>query len=261
MNTPLIAVDIGNSSINIGYFTNQERMVQKIRTDPLRNADAYCSIMGAFQSKNHIEKKPFNGIISSVVPGYIPVFKDVLERLSDRDITPDIVMVSHRLDTGLGFAVRNPDELGADRIAGAVGAYERYKTHVAVIDFGTATTVTVVDADAQYIGGAIMPGLALMSEALATGTGKLKKIVLDPPSAALGIDTTGCIQSGIFYGSAGAVERVMEEIENKEQIHCKVVITGGFAKSMHDFIKRPHDIDQHLTLEGLRILYEKNRAA
>lgn len=257
----LIAVDIGNSLINIGYFTNTGLIVQKFDTFPLRNVEEYRLILSDFLSQNHIEKNGFNVIISSVVLSHTPVFKNVFKELSDKNEDVDVLMVSHKMNTGLRFKINAPEESGTDRIANAVGAYEIYKTAVAVIDFGTATTITAVDQDANYIGGSIMPGLGLMNDMLDKGTSKLKKLVLEPPSSALGTDTSGCICSGLFYGTAGAVERVLDEIEKETDCRFKVVITGGYGLIMDKFIKRPHDINPNLTLEGLKILYEKNRYA
>jgi type III pantothenate kinase len=150
-------------------------------------------------------------------------------------------------------------ELGADRIAGAVGACALYNPPVAVVDCGTATTITVVDRDANIIGGSIMPGLGLMNDMLEKGTSKLNSIVLGPPVTALGKDTEGCIRSGLFYGTGGAVERVLSEIEREAGCRFKLVITGGYGPMLAGFIMRPHELNPNLNLEGLKILYEKNR--
>ncbi len=257
----LIAVDIGNSLINIGYFTRLGLIVQKFDTFPLRSVKKYRLILGDFLSQNHIEKRRFNVIISSVVSDLTEVFKGVFTELFNKEKDADILIVSYKMNTGLRFKIDSPEQTGTDRIANAVRAYEKYKNAVSVVDFGTATTITAVDKDANYIGGSIMPGLGLMNEMLDKGTSKLKKTVLDPPSSALGKDTRECICSGLFYGTAGAVERVLKEIEKETDCRFKVVITGGYGMIMDKFIKRPHDINPDLTLEGLKILYERNRSA
>lgn len=257
----LIAVDIGNSLISIGFFTKTGLIVQKIDTYPLKNANEYKLILSDFLSENHIEKNCFSVIISSVVISHTAVFRDMFKKLFDKEEDVEVLMVSHRINTGLRFKINTPEELGTDRIANTVGACEIYKAPVAVVDFGTATTITAVDQDANYIGGAIIPGLGLMNNMLDKGTSKLKKIVIEQPSSALGTDTSGCIRSGLFYGTAGAVERVLEEIEGETNCRFMVVITGGYGLIMSRFIKRPHEINPDLTLEGLRILYEKNRSA
>ncbi len=255
----LIAVDIGNSSINIGYFADKGLVVQNIATHPLRNADEYALILNDFFEKNSMEKHCLNVIISSVVPGHTVVFNEVFNKLTEKEA--EILMVSHTINTGLAFKVNAPEELGTDRIANAAGAYRLYKSPVAVLDFGTATTVTAVDRHANYIGGAIMPGLGLMNDILDKGTSGLKKIAMEPPSSALGKDTAGCIKSGLFYGTAGAVERVLEEMEKEAECKFNIIITGGYGRIMDKFLQRPHNINTNLIFEGLRILYEINRSA
>lgn len=254
----LIAVDIGNSSINIGYFINDVLLVQKIASYPLRDSVEYAAILRDFLSQNHIEKKHLSGIISSVVLSHTSVFRTALAGLSDTGRT-EVLTVNHTMNSGVTFAVNNPEEMGTDRIADAVGACGFYKPPLAVIDCGTATTITVVDEDARCIGGAIMPGLGLMNETLGKGTDALRKIALEAPVSALGKDTSGCIRSGLFYGTAGAVERILSEIEGATKGEFKVILTGGYGPLIADFIKRPCEMNPNLTLEGLRILYEKNR--
>lgn len=254
----LIAVDIGNSSINIGYFADAGLIVQKIPTHPLLNAADYRDLLDDFIAERHIEKKHLSGIISSVVTSHTQVVAEAVRGLSDPDET-EVLIVSHRLDSGLKFKVREPEELGTDRLAGAAGACSLYAAPVAVVDFGTATSITVVDGGANCLGGAIMPGLGLMNSSLADGTSRLLRAALEAPEAALGKDTPGCIRSGIFYGSAGAVERVLSEIEKETACSFKVIITGGYGRMMETFVRRPHENNPHLVLEGLRILYEKNR--
>jgi type III pantothenate kinase len=254
----LIAVDIGNSTINIGYFTGSGLMVQKIATHPLKDATEYQLILNDFLLKNHIEKNHFSCIISSVVSSHTKVLVNTLEGLPDQ-VKSDVLIVSHYMNSDVRYKIDKPEELGADRIAGATGAFSMYHAPVAVVDCGTATTITVVDRDANIIGGAIMPGIGLMNDILEKGTSRLGRIVLDAPVSPLGKDTAGCISSGLFYGTAGAVERILEEIERKVEFRFKVVITGGYGSVEAGFITRPHEINYNLTLEGLKILHEKNR--
>ncbi|MBI5640928.1 MAG: type III pantothenate kinase, partial [Nitrospirae bacterium] len=127
------------------------------------------------------------------------------------------------------------------------------------IDFGTATTITVVDREAACIGGAIMPGVGLMNEMLEKGTSKLRRVLLEPPQTALGKDTSGSILSGLFYGCAGAVERILSEIEKETGLSLHVVVTGGYGGLMAKYIMRSYDSQPLLILRGLKLLYEKNR--
>jgi len=250
----LIAIDIGNSSINIGYFTETGLFVQKMATDPLLSPSQYSLLCSRFMKEKTIDKKPEGSIISSVVASHTMVLMNALKTLTSSK--PLVVRWTRR--TGLEFAVPNPEKLGSDRIANAVAAYESYKSPVAVIDFGTASTITVVGRDARYIGGAILPGIRLMNASLAKGTSRLQKAPLMAPESALGIDTVHCIQSGLFYGTAGAVERILCEIEKENGFKLNVVVSGGFGELISGFLQRKHDLRPHLTLEGLKLIYMRN---
>lgn len=255
----IIAVDAGNSFIKIGYFTPKGLVIQEIRTDPAKNAEEYRSEIEHFVSQRDFAKKgDFGVIISSVVAGFDPVLRRAFGRLTG---SKKILTAGQRMRSELRFDVRNPERLGSDRIAAAVGAYGRYREAVAVADFGTATTMSLVDPVGNFIGGSIMPGLGLMNESLERETSALKKVSLRPPSSALGKDTTECIRSGIFFGTAGAVERILMEIEETRKINFQLVLTGGHGSVISRYIKRPHEVIPNLTIEGLRLLYEENRSS
>ncbi len=253
----LIAVDIGNSSINIGYFTNSGLFVQTIDTYPFMSTSGYSALLNGFEKEKNIDKTPEGIIISSVVPDHTGILREAISELTS--VEP--LIVSCKIKTGLKFNILNPEELGSDRIANAVAAYELYKCPVASVDFGTATSISIVGKDADYIGGAIMPGIGLMNESLAKGTSKLSVVPLSSPGSALGTDTIRCIQSGLFYGSAGAVERILLEIEKEIGLRLKVVLTGGYGGIISKFLKRKHDLRPHLTLEGLKAIYMRNTNA
>ena len=253
----LIAIDIGNTKINIGFFTESGLLVQKMDAHPLLSTEKYIAIANRFIKENNIENPPEGIIISSVVPGHTRVLRKALKGLTGKEP----LIVSCKLRTGLKFNIPNPEKLGADRIANAAGAYECYKCPVAVVDFGTATTISIVDKKATYIGGAIMPGIRLMNESLAQGTSKLSEVHLKPPVSALGNNTVRCIQSGLFYGTAGAVERILSEIEKEAAIKLKFVITGGYGGLISNFLEIKHNFSPDLTLEGLRIIYKRNSDA
>jgi len=253
----LIAIDIGNSSITIGYFTETGLFVQNMNTSPLRAPSQYGLLFSRFMKEKNIDKRPEGSIISSVVSGHTKVFMKALKTLT----SSEPLVVRWTLKTGLEFAIPNPEGLGSDRIANAVAAYESYKSPVAVVDFGTASTVTVVGSDARYIGGSILPGIRLMNASLAKGTSQLEEAPLAPPAAALGIDTAHGIQSGLFYGTAGAVERILCEIEKENGFKLNVVVSGGFGELISGFLHRKHDLRPHLTLEGLKLIYMRNAGA
>lgn len=254
----LIAVDIGNSSINIGCFAATGLEVQKLSTNPVRTSEEYNLILQDFFAQKHIEKKDISCIISSVVPSLTTVLKNAISIMMPSQESR-VLIVDHTMSSGLKMAVREPKDIGADRFANAVGALVIYGAPVAVVDFGTATTITIVDQQANCIGGAIMPGVGLMNDSLEKGTAKLSKILLDAPESALGKDTAHCIVSGLFYGTAGAVERILAEIEHETACSFTVVVTGGYASFLDRGILRNHKVHPYLIMEGLKILYETNR--
>lgn len=253
----LIAVDIGNSSISIGYFAGRGLDIQKMDARLGTGADEYAARIRDFMDRNGLEKDPVSCIISSVVPSLTETVKKGLSQLFGGEST-DILTASH-INSGLEFGVEKPEEVGTDRIANAVAACALYSPPVAVVDFGTATTITVVDSESRYIGGSIMPGLGLMNNTLERGTSMLREVVVEAPSRALGVNTAGCIRTGLFFGTAGAVERILSEIESETDCSFTLVMTGGYGPVMENFIKRPHHLNSHLTLQGLKMLHEKNR--
>ncbi len=253
----LIALDVGNSSISAGYFTAAGLVVQKIATHPQLASQEYSLLFNRFIEENNLDKTPEGIIISSVVPGLTYVLKKALE-----DVTSvEPMVMGAGVDTGIKLCVSRPEEVGSDRIANAAAAFEVYKSPAAVVDFGTATTISVIDEASAFIGGAIMPGIHLMNKALASGASKLSEVPLESPGRALGIDTEKCIQSGLLYGTAGAVERLLAEIERETGLGLKVVTTGGHSELMSNFLRIEHDIRPSLTLEGLEIIFRRNRDA
>jgi type III pantothenate kinase len=253
----LIATDIGNSSITIGYFLDTGLFVQRIPTHPLLRADEYRLLLLSYMEEKNIAKSVSNGIISSVVTSHTEVFREVIGELSEEG-TADILVVDSSI-SGIGFRIPAPEQIGTDRIANAVAAFSLFKRPVAVIDFGSATTITVVDRQGYYIGGSIMPGIGLMNEALGAKTSKLKKVELKKPESALGRDTTGCILTGLITGTAGAVERIIEEMEAETGLIFCTILTGGYSDLIAGLIRRSSVLRPNLTLEGLKILHEKNR--
>ncbi len=253
----LLALDIGNSLINIGLFTHEGLCVHKLTTHPLKKAKKYASTFREFFPEISVERSAFGVIISSVVEGHTEVLAEACERL----MPEDLIIVNAEIVTGLILDIPRPEELGTDRIANAVAAYDLCRSPVAVLDFGTATTISVVGENANYIGGAIMPGLSLMNKSLAKGTSKLPVVSLSQPEAALGKDTFKCIQSGLFYGTAGAVERLLKEIEKEIGFSLKVVVTGGYGEIASRFLTREYIFNPALTLEGLKIIFMRNKGA
>lgn len=253
----IVAIDIGNSSINIGFFDKLHLLVKRIDTNLQLPRSEHSEQIHRFMREKNIDKLPDGSIISSVVPEQTGVWKEII-----RGFTPvEPLIVNYKMKTGLRFDIPNPENLGSDRIANAVAAYNTYKCPVAVVDIGTATTMSVIGNEGNFVGGAIMPGIRLMNESLAQETSSLHEVPLNIPESALGIDTIRCIQTGLFYGTAGAIEKIINEIEREIGLKLKVVVTGGYGRIIHKYIKRRHSLRPYLTLEGLNILYVRNTDA
>jgi type III pantothenate kinase len=247
----LLLIDIGNTNITTGFYEDGIKNVMRLDT---AQYSQYIKRLKDFISYHEI-KKPHGAIIGSVVPRVEHLFM----RLLKEHLGLEPMKVSPKLKTGLKFCIEKPEQLGADRIANVVAASQLYKGHLIVIDFGTATTFSVVSAKREYRGGAIMPGLEMSLSALAKGTAKLPEVELKVPRKILGQDTEGNILSGVVLGHAGAVERIIREIKRElKNPSIKVVATGGFASFVLPYLKGINQFNPLLTLEGLRIIYELN---
>ncbi len=257
----LLAIDIGNSSIRTGVFSGNlllDRM--EIPAFPKKDVGHYRAKLEKFLADKEGNTFFEGAIISSVVPG----LTDTLASSAREVIAREPLILTSSLDTGLTFDVEEPEEIGTDRIANAVAARELFGSPAAAVDFGTATTITAVK-DRKFLGGAIMAGLRLMGETLHRGTARLPSIdtVLYQEASefrvrVLGKSTTASMISGIIYGSAGAVERILEGMEAEEKCTFRIVLTGGHSGMMARFIKRQCYTDRDLTLTGLRLIYERN---
>jgi type III pantothenate kinase len=253
----LIALDIGNSFIKIGVFAGRAIFIREIPTHPLLPPSRYSAMIRDFMREKNMDKMPEGIIISSVVRGLSESVGKNLGRLFS--VKPFII--DYRSKTGIRLDIPNPEGLGSDRIANIVAADAIYKCAVAVVDFGTATTISVVGNASTYIGGAILPGIHLMNESLAKGTSRLSKVEIFPSGAALGIDTSSGIRSGLLFGTAGAVERIIGEIERETGLRLKIALTGGYSGLISRYMKRRHKVIPLLTLQGLRIIYKRNTDA
>ncbi|MGH8874642.1 MAG: type III pantothenate kinase, partial [Acidimicrobiia bacterium] len=199
---------------------------------------------------------PSGAALSSVVPPATSALRPALEGLSGR---PPIV-VEPGLRTGLAINIDNPREVGADRVVNAIAALERFGAPVIVVDFGTATTVDLVGPDGDYRGGAIAPGLEVAANALVEATAALRRVEVVPPRSVVGRSTVEAIQSGLVYGYAGLVDGLIERMQAELGLpDVPTVAGGGLAPVIGPHCRLVHEIDDDLTLRGLRIVYERNR--
>lgn len=253
----LLTVDIGNTTIAVGVFT-EDKLVEnwKIKADRKRTCDEFKVLLHNLFSLSKLEEKDVDdGIISSVVPPLTPIFQKVI--LEIFEIRP--LVVGPGLKTGIAILYDNPQEVGADRIASAVGAREKYGTPCIVLDFGTATTFDAISSSGDYLGGAIAPGIHISAEALYLRTAKLPRIELKKVHRAIGKNTNASMHSGLYFGYVGLVKTIIKEIKLELGEGVKVVATGGAASMIFDEIEEIDGYEPHLVLEGLRLIYEKNR--
>lgn len=254
----ILAVDIGNSNIVIGCFEeNKILFTERLSTNQQYTALEYIVSIKSILELNGIEGNSFEGcIISSVVPSVTPTVKSALERLT----TAKIMTVGPGIKTGLKIKLDNPVQLGSDRVADAVGGINLYPVPLIIIDMGTATTVSVIDSEKNYLGGMIIPGLRVSLESLTARTSQLPKIGLEPPKKVIGPNTVDCMKSGIIHFSASGIDGVIERIESELGEKCTVISTGGLANRIIPFCKREIKVDDDLLLKGLMIIYNKNKS-
>lgn len=253
----LLAIDIGNTTIVIGVFRERVLIGEwRIVTSTVRSADEYGVLLEELLRTAGLTRDGIDGVIlSSVVPPLTPVFEEMAGRYCR---VPPIV-VSSELNHGLVLGYDLPRDVGADRIVNAVAARARTSGPVIVVDFGTATTFDVVTAQGEYLGGAIAPGLEISAEALFRRTAKLPKVELTRPKVAIGRDTTASLQSGLIFGYAGLVDALVNRITIELGADARVIATGGLAGLVAADCQTIHEVVPALTLEGLRVLYERNR--
>ncbi|HAK89882.1 MAG TPA: type III pantothenate kinase [Nitrospiraceae bacterium] len=259
----LLAVDIGNSTIGLGLFPepagSEKIFLKKISLHPARSAAAYKKIIADFIKLRTSAPNLLNLRIDAVFSSVVPSLNETIVKSLTEITGKKPLIVCHKLECGLNLAVITPSAIGADRIACAVAGFHYFKKPLAVVDFGTATTVTVIGKNRSLVGGAIMPGLYIMQRALHENTAKLPLIPIKTPRTVLGINTISSITSGIVHGTAGAVETLIKSMEKELGFRLKLVLTGGHAKLMSPLIKRGHLLKPNLTFEGLRLIYLKNR--
>ena len=253
----LLVIDVGNTNMVLGVYKDAELLDHwRIATDRQRTTDEYGVLIRELFYLNDLRADDINAIIiSSVVPPVVPT----LERMCQRYFGLSPLLIGPGVKTGMDIRYDNPREVGADRIVNAVAAYEKYGGPVIIVDFGTATTFCAVDAKGVYLGGSICPGIGIATEALVQRTAKLPRIELKRTDSVICRNTIESMQAGVFYGFVGQVEGIVARMRRELDMSARVVATGGLAVVIAPATKAIDVVEPMLTLEGLRIIYERNR--
>jgi len=253
----LLALDVSNTQIKIGLYRGAELLHHwRIATDQDKTADEYAVLLRALFGAEGYSLADVDAMALSLV---VPPLIDTVERLARTYFRVTPLMVSPGVRTGMRILYENPKEVGADRICDAVAAYTRYGGPAIVVAFSTATTFSVVNEDGEFLGGAIAPGVGISMEALAEQTAQLHRVELARPKTAIGRSTSAAMQSGFLYGFVGQVEEIVRRIRAELGGRAITIATGGWAEYIIGECRCFDHHDPLLTLEGLRLIHERNR--
>lgn len=252
----LLTIDIGNTNITLGaYEGNILSFTARLATDQKKTDDQYAVEIKSLLSLYELSPEDIeDAIISSVVPSVGKSVSNAVSKLCH--IVP--LMLGPGVKTGLNIKIDNPAQLGADLVAGAVGALDSYTMPCVVIDMGTATTLSVLDKNGTFLGGAIAAGVRLTLKALAENTAQLTSIHIEAPESVIGANTVECMQSGLVYGTAAMLDGLIMKISAELGETPTVVATGGLSKEIIPHCSTSIIYNENLLLEGLRVIYEKN---
>ena len=253
----LLTIDIGNTNVTLGaYDGNILAFTARLATEQRKTSDQYASEIKSMLSLYELDAAEIEDcIISSVVPMVGKSISGAVSKLCH--IVP--LMLGPGVKTGLNIKIDNPAQLGADLVAGAVGALESYTMPCVVIDMGTASTVSVLDRNGAFLGGVIAAGVRLTLKALAENTAQLTSIPIEAPQSVIGANTVECMQSGLVYGTAAMLDGLLDRIETQLGETPTVVATGGLSKEIITHCSHNIIYNENLLLEGLCAIYEKNQ--
>jgi type III pantothenate kinase len=254
----LLAVDVGNTETVLGVFRGTELASHwRLATVPERTADELALLFGGFLEHEGMSFSHVEGIVISSV---VPTATDALREMVARYLALEPVVLEPGVRTGMAILIDNPREVGADRIANSLAAYSRHGGPCIVVDFGTATNFDVVSERGEYLGGVIAPGLQVAASSLYAAAARLTRVELRTPRSVIGKSTVEAVQSGLILGAAAEVDGIVQRI--KEEIgEATVVATGGLAPVVVPHCRTTIDHEPWLTLEGLRLVFERNVGA
>lgn len=253
----LLVLDISNTQIKVGVYRGLDLTVHwRIATDRDKTDDEYAMILRDMFGYAGLE---FADVESVTISCVVPPLTDVFERLCRRYFGVSPLLVGPGIRTGMRILYENPKEVGADRICDAIAAFEKYGGPVIVVSMGTATTFTAVSAAGEFLGGAIAPGLGISMDALAEHAAQLRRVELVKPQAVISRSTVSALQAGILYGFVGQVEEIVRRMRGELDGRTVAVATGGWSDLIAGECRCFDHHDPLLTLEGLRIIHERNR--
>lgn len=252
----LLVIDVGNTHMVMGVYDGDKLTENwRIHTQRYATADEFSVLARGLLAAGRIG---LDDIHKTVISCVVPPVVSVLENFCRKYLGHAPLWIDPRSFTGIRILTHNPAEVGADRIVNAVGAYQKYKRSMIVIDFGTATTFDAISPDGAYLGGAISPGIMISAEALFMKASKLPRVeIFQPPENVIGRDTQASIQSGIIFGYAGMVDGMVRRMQREMGGHPAVIATGGLAALMYQVAETIEAVESSLTLEGLRFISDR----
>lgn len=253
----LLVIDVGNSNTVVGLYEGDELLNHwRVRTVVDHTIDEYgMLILNLYRTGKVGSRSVSNIIISCVVPSMLNILEPLCKKYFH--VTP--LIVGPGIKTGMPIYYDNPKEVGADRVVNAVAAHEKYKGDLIIVDFGTATTFDYITKKGEYMGGCIAPGVIISSDALFEKASKLPPVELSRPKFVVAKDTVSSMQAGIMFGYAGLVDGLVDRIKKETKTESTVIATGGLAAVMAAETRTIDFVDEMLTLEGLRIIFLRNK--
>jgi type III pantothenate kinase len=255
----LLVIDVGNTNTVLGVFHDKELRAQwRLTTKREQTADEYGILIRNLFHLDDLQPSQISGIMIASV---VPPLNSVLEEMAERYFHVPPVFLGPGIRTGMAIHYENPQDVGADRIANSVAAFEKYGGPCVVVDFGTAITFDTVSEKGEYLGGVIAPGIGISAEALVDRAARLQRVDIREPQRVIGTNTVASMQSGLFYGAVGLMDGILDRLMIELGAKTKVIATGGQASLVAGASKYRPPVDSALTLEGLRIIYERHQSA
>ncbi len=256
----LLVIDVGNTNTVLGLYDEKNLLHDwRIRTEIDHTVDEYGVLIYNLYQSSRMKAKEFKSVTAIIISCVVPPMLNILEPLCLKYFNVKPLIVGPGIKTGMPIFYDNPKEVGADRIVNAVAAYNKYRKESIIVDFGTATTFDYVSPRGEYMGGCIAPGIVISVEALFERASKLPRVEFSKPKTVITKDTVSAIQAGIMFGYAGLVDGIVTRMKAEIKMNPLVIATGGLANVIAPETKTIEKIEEMLTLDGLRMIYDLNK--